>query len=361
MVSVLLLGMLAVVGEGWYRVGYRYLERGDTARALRSFRRAVQVDPSYAPAWAVMVHLFRARGQRDSARAVLQRWIQEDPARGWPRLGVFFLDEGKLDSARFAFEQTLREDSLSVRGHLGLAEIWVKSGELTRAEAYLKDRLKVSPHPAYRAALGVFYAEQERCREAIPLLEEAFTHYRQEERVVLSLGTCLWKEKKYRALLNMVDALSALPPDLLPRVRKLEAQAAEALQDHERARKVYRWLCEHTPQRAPCLKAADLWMKVDPDIAERLATEVLNRHPTSEQEAIALSLLGDVWEVRAQQEARDGRWEAAFRAHTRALNYYREAARAAPERSRWRRYAEAQSRRVTRLQKKAYRKWKHID
>jgi len=361
MVSLLLLSMLAVGGEGWYRVGYRYLERGDTARAMRSFRRAVQADPTYAPAWAVLVHLFRVRGQRDSARAVLERWIQEDPARGWPRLGVFYLNEGRLDSARMAFEETLKHDSLSVRGHLGLAEVWVKAGEWEKAEAYLKSRMQASPHPAYRAALGVFYAEQDRCKEALPLLQEAFDRYANEERVVLSLGKCLLKEKRYRAWLKTVDALTAIPRDVLPRLRELEARAAEAVKDRERARKVYRWLCENTPRRAPCLKAADLWMKVDADMAERLASEALNRHPTPEQEAVALSLLGDIWEVRAEEEARDGRWEAAFQAHTRALNYYREAARVAPASSRWRRYAEAQSRRVTRLQKKAYRKWKHID
>lgn len=82
--------------------GYAYLQKGDYASALQSFRDASTIMPNYVPAYFYQAEIYRLTGEETLELATLRRTIDLAPellpARY--RLAVLFVERNNIQSAR---------------------------------------------------------------------------------------------------------------------------------------------------------------------------------------------------------------------------------------------------------------------
>jgi len=104
-------------GDALHNLGLLYADQGDTASAERYYRLAVQRDPNFAPAYANLADLYRARDRDDMGEAVLRDGIAHlhDPAPLHYPLGLLLVRVGRRDEA-------LRELQAAAEGAPGRAD-----------------------------------------------------------------------------------------------------------------------------------------------------------------------------------------------------------------------------------------------
>jgi regulator of sirC expression with transglutaminase-like and TPR domain len=65
-----------------FRAGLQAWVHGDTKTALASYKRVIQANASFAPAWRGMGLVHEKLGDRAAARAAFQRYLQIAPSAG---------------------------------------------------------------------------------------------------------------------------------------------------------------------------------------------------------------------------------------------------------------------------------------
>jgi len=111
------------------------------------------------------------------------------------RLGMAYLQKDQRDAALRAFAKALELDKRSAEAHQGMAMIHQVNGEFDLAEKSYKRALK-GRSDFSRADIeytySVFLLEQNRCEEALPLLEKAGNDitYRRRANALFNLGAC---------------------------------------------------------------------------------------------------------------------------------------------------------------------------
>jgi len=96
--------------ESYADRGILALARGDTDGAIAAFRRALELDPTYAPAAVNLADVYRALGRDDEAVAVLVRATRADPRAAAPRhaLGLAYVRQKKRPESLAALGEAVR-------------------------------------------------------------------------------------------------------------------------------------------------------------------------------------------------------------------------------------------------------------
>ena len=162
---------MALVGcggsaEHWTRVGDRHLRSNDLVEAELAYNRALDRDPTHAPAiygkgWALYTSGYDTLV--DPARQLFQRAIDYEPDYfgGYRGRGVLLLEEGKVLPA----ERMLREaydrapDEPTVLESLG--QLYLLAGRLDEAELMFQGAVDLAPN---RGELRYFLADVARRR-----------------------------------------------------------------------------------------------------------------------------------------------------------------------------------------------------
>ncbi len=361
MMGVLVL--LVAQSSTWYRLGYDALQRGDTARALRFFHRAVEVDPHDRQAWMALLVHYEMTGQEDSVQALIDRWKEAEPATALEYKGLHALRHEHLDEAWEAFHEVLTHDPRSYLAHLGIAEILLERGQGDSALAYLRARYRENPVPIMDAAIGMLYARMHRPDSALAHLEKHFNRYREDPRFLEALAQAYLDAGQYDRALEMLRLWEARAPDERYWILLLKRDVGEALNDTTLMVQANAALCEELGSLQGCLQAANFladrgWAL---DQAQGYVERVLS-HPVSAQtRAVALSLLGDIQMKRGELAFAERRWKEAMDLYAQAQETYERVLEEAPEGSSWAAYAQKQAHRAEVLKRKAYRKWKRIE
>jgi serine/threonine protein kinase len=145
----------------------------DWASAERELQRAIQLNPSYAPAHLEYSFLFRSLGEYSRDREELEKARSLDPLNryvaaqaGWPE---YFARRN--ERARSEFERALRDDPSLPMAHGGLGLVLEQQGDYVRAISELAIARASLPVSDYTAALGHAYAVAGRVREARAILD----------------------------------------------------------------------------------------------------------------------------------------------------------------------------------------------
>jgi tetratricopeptide (TPR) repeat protein len=178
-------------------------EEGRVDDALVHYRRAIGIEPSYAPAYNNMGTALRRAGRLDEAVASYRRAIEmladypdahynlanalidqgkpaeatthfrialraiPGEARVHNNLGIALAEEGKLDEAIAAFERALEADPQSAITHRNLGDALSSRGRGDEAIAHLRRAVEIAPEDAgFHYDLGSIYLQASRFREA---------------------------------------------------------------------------------------------------------------------------------------------------------------------------------------------------
>lgn len=160
---------------GFNLAGGAYLGQKDLAGARRQFERALEIDPGYWPAVSNLVRLDVAAGQKDAARARVERVLARDGANVEAAAAL-----ASLTGDREAFVRHLEgvraRDAKALQPRLALARLYVERGRGDQALAVAREATAIAPQQVEaQELLGVAQFAAGRNSEALTTLRDLAT------------------------------------------------------------------------------------------------------------------------------------------------------------------------------------------
>ena len=150
--------------------GNMHKQMGEAGEALRSYKKAIRLDPGNAGAYNNLGNLFAAEGKSDEAIEAYKRSIEADPdsAGGYLNLGVAYFQQGRVQSSIELYRKVieLAPNSGEAYNNLGNAYRRLKKYE-EAINAYEKAIRINAQYPDVYFNLGNAYFEAGRLEEAI--------------------------------------------------------------------------------------------------------------------------------------------------------------------------------------------------
>ncbi|HEY6096946.1 MAG TPA: tetratricopeptide repeat protein [Candidatus Deferrimicrobium sp.] len=105
--------MYATPEWAYYNLGEAYRAKGDPANAEKAYRRALQSNERYAPAYTALAGVLGGQGKWNDAASILARCVKilPDYAPGWMELGRAYLRLSRPADALKAFDTVLAVSS----------------------------------------------------------------------------------------------------------------------------------------------------------------------------------------------------------------------------------------------------------
>jgi TolB-like protein/Tfp pilus assembly protein PilF len=147
----------------------------DFSVAEQEFRRAIEVNPSYAPAHHWYSHCLMATGRFREAMAESRAFLDLDPLSPAANLHLAwtYLTDRQSKQAVEQFQKTLRMEPNYIEAHHGLAQAYLQLGRNTEAIAEMQTAAALSGGGVlYLGTLGQAYARAGRRGEAEKVLSE---------------------------------------------------------------------------------------------------------------------------------------------------------------------------------------------
>ncbi len=139
------------------KLGVLMRARGDIEGAMASYRRALAVDSTHAPAWNNMGNAYRELGDNERARAAYRQALEQ-----WPRyvdaminLATLYSEEGHYGESNALFERALPLAGARPELHNNMATNYLRMGAYAPAEKSLRKALALAgPSPRIHYNLG---------------------------------------------------------------------------------------------------------------------------------------------------------------------------------------------------------------
>ncbi|MBI4557957.1 MAG: tetratricopeptide repeat protein [Candidatus Hydrogenedentes bacterium] len=111
--------------ESYFDEGLTASKKGDLARAIEFFEKAVQLDKTFLAAYHQLAKCYLRTGESRRAVDILQNVVSARPNQIPPRLdlGYALLEAGHTQEARRQFTHIIENDAANTRAHLGLAYV----------------------------------------------------------------------------------------------------------------------------------------------------------------------------------------------------------------------------------------------
>ncbi|MGZ6124628.1 MAG: tetratricopeptide repeat protein, partial [Myxococcales bacterium] len=221
--------------------GLVQLAGGEYADAIRSFRRALEIEPSNSDAIRELANAYDAAGQTADAEKTFLRAVHLRPD-SWAAtrdLGVFYNRHGRLQDALVQFQRVLAMTPDSYSAYANLGGIYLRLGRHQEAESSLKKSLALRPTSKGYVNLGSLYYFQGRYQEAGESYRRATQLTPSDERAWGALADALrWVPGNedevagaYRQAIALAEQQAALNPrnaELHSRLAMYHAYAGDA-------------------------------------------------------------------------------------------------------------------------------------
>jgi Tfp pilus assembly protein PilF len=145
--------------------------QGKLDEAIAEYRKAIEIDPKYAPAHTNLGITLTGQGKLDEAMAELLKAVEVDPklATAHNALGSALSKQGKLDEAVAEYRKAIELDPTHAsRAHYNLGNVLWKQGKLGEASAAYRKALALEPdHAQAHCNLGLVLMQQGEFRQAL--------------------------------------------------------------------------------------------------------------------------------------------------------------------------------------------------
>ena len=119
--------------------------------AEAAYRRAIELDPSFANAFTNLGNLLFRRGETDDAERMYRRALRVDHKQpeAWYNLGFLLYDRGDVEGARLCFERALLSDPGFADAHFNLAIVLEELQREGEARTHWERYLELDPHTSW--------------------------------------------------------------------------------------------------------------------------------------------------------------------------------------------------------------------
>ena len=133
--------------DAWVMLGNEYFRKADFDTAIKHYRKALELNPSYELAIVNLAGAYRSMGNYEAATVGYERYLERDPKNAWIRyqLGELYVDLGQFDKAESAFKQALSDDTRVASARNALGVVAINRGDYTRAEEYIRAAMADKP------------------------------------------------------------------------------------------------------------------------------------------------------------------------------------------------------------------------
>jgi tetratricopeptide (TPR) repeat protein len=138
---------------------------GDYDAAIACFRKAIELDPTYAQAHYNLGNALRGQGKVDEAIASYRKAIELDPKTALPHhnLGIALYRKGQVNEAIVCLKKAIDLDPKDAQIHVNLGNALRGQGEVDAAFACFTRALEIDPRlPLAHNGLGAFLCDVKR-------------------------------------------------------------------------------------------------------------------------------------------------------------------------------------------------------
>jgi len=163
---------------------------GHREDAARTFQRALELDPINASAQSELGNSYVAMGKLEEAERIYQKAAELRPNdfTSMSDLGLFYYGRGRYQDAVRMFQRVTALVPDNNSGYTNLGAVYWMDGQYANAAISYERSLALRPTAAAYSSLGTVYFFQDRCSEAVPLMEKASELLPKNDQVWGNLG-----------------------------------------------------------------------------------------------------------------------------------------------------------------------------
>jgi Tfp pilus assembly protein PilF len=130
-----------------FNLGVQFYEQRNYSKAIQSYQKVIQLDPSYVEAYNNLGITYQELGDLDKAFEAYQKSVEINPhyEKGYNNLGILYYLQGRNEEAIESFEKALAINSNSTESHINLGVLFKKQGQLEKAIGSYQNALRINP------------------------------------------------------------------------------------------------------------------------------------------------------------------------------------------------------------------------
>ncbi len=156
-----------------FNLGVSYQNQKNYSKAIESYKKAIELDPTYIEAYNNLGILHQEIGEDNGAFEIYQKLIKVNPRyeKAYNNLGVLFYKKGRYEEAVEAFQKAIAINPDNIESYINLGVIFKKQGQWGKAVEVYQKALSLNPlHKETHYNMGLLY-------EQIENLDLAIEHY----------------------------------------------------------------------------------------------------------------------------------------------------------------------------------------
>ena len=205
---------LTIVAEKYYSVG-------NLAEAIAACRRALELQPDWAPAYVTMGNVQQASGEIEEAMRLYSEAIALNPdfAEAYANLGSMLYKQGRLVEAIVNYEKAIALKPDLAAAYWNLAGALKQQGQFDAAVAYEQKALEINPRLAevdFHLNLGDQLARLGKLDEAVAAWQRAIAFKPDLPEAHCQIGIVLRYQGKFKEAIPHLQKALEIKPDFMP-------------------------------------------------------------------------------------------------------------------------------------------------
>ncbi len=146
----------------YFNSGVEYYRQREFAKAIQSYKKVIELNPSYFEAYNNLGIIYQDLGDYDKASELYNKAIKVNPQyeKAYNNLGILYLITNRYDEALTAFQNALRINPNNVESNINLGTLYRRKNQFDKSIEYYKKALDINPfHGETHYNLGLVYEQ----------------------------------------------------------------------------------------------------------------------------------------------------------------------------------------------------------